>query len=98
MGKTVGVKTTVSVPQTNSTRPLKKKERPTVTMITLNTGSPTIGLKKRISVRIPKINPITRVMRRANMNGICQWYKVKQTYAPIKVNSPMARLRTPEHL
>jgi hypothetical protein len=57
-----------------------------------------MGLRKRISVKIPKANPMTRVMRRANMNGKCHWYKVRQTYAPIKVSSPMARLRTPEHL
>ncbi len=71
--KTAGVKTTVSVPQMSSTTPLKKKERPTVTMITLRTGSPTIGLRKRISVKIPRANPTTRVRINARMKGNPHW-------------------------
>ena len=39
MGNTGGSKTRVSVPHANSTMPLKKKLRPTVTMITVSTGS-----------------------------------------------------------
>jgi hypothetical protein len=41
-------------------------------MITLNTGSPTIGLKKTTSVRIPKANPTAKVNNNAKRKGIPQ--------------------------
>ncbi len=44
---------------------MKKKEIPTVTMITERIGSPIIFRKKRCSVRIPKINPMMSVATKA---------------------------------
>jgi hypothetical protein len=65
ISKTVGLKTLISVPQMENTIPLKKKEIPTVTMITDSTGSPIIFRKKRCSVKIPRTNPTMRVPNRA---------------------------------
>ncbi len=69
MENTGGLNTRVSVPQINPTVPLKKKLSPTVTMITVNTGSP-ISLSRNIrSVRMPRINPIAREMARDSRKG-----------------------------
>jgi len=69
MEKTAGVKTRVSVPQMNSTVPLKKKESPTVTMMTVRTGSPISLSRKILSVRIPNIKPIISENKRARRKG-----------------------------
>ena len=51
IAKTAGSKTLVSVPHKNSTNPLKKKESPTVTMMTVRMDSPINLSKKILSVR-----------------------------------------------
>jgi len=40
-----------------------------VTMMTLKTGSPTMGLRKRCSVKSPRANPTMRVRTRAGRIG-----------------------------
>ncbi len=59
----------VSVPHMNSKVPLKKKESPTVTMITVKTGSPISLSKNILSVRIPKTRPMIREKSSERRNG-----------------------------
>ena len=59
----------MSVSQMMKTMPLKKKERPTVTMMTAKIGSPIIFLRKMRSVRRPSISPIIMVPIRAKINA-----------------------------
>ena len=49
--------------------PLKKKESPTVTMMTLRTGSPTMGRRKRCSVKRPRMNPTTKRKEKGRDEG-----------------------------
>jgi hypothetical protein len=45
----------------NSIIPLKKKESPTVTMMTARIGSPMSLSRKILSTRIPRITPMIKV-------------------------------------
>ena len=98
IGKTGGSKITVSVPKMKLMMPRKKKDRPTVTMMTVSTGSPISFSRKSRSVIRPRMKPMMIVKSKASRKGTPQRYNVRETYAPIRVNSPMARLSTPEHL
>ncbi len=73
MEKTGGVNTLVSAPQINCAAPLKKKESPTVTIITVNIGSPMSLSKKIRSVRIPRTIPTSRVRSTAKKKGTPIW-------------------------
>ncbi len=73
LGKTAGVKTSVSVPKNNSTTPRKKNDKPTVTMITVSVGSPMSGCRNSRSVSSPRIAPMTSVSSTDNKNGIPHW-------------------------
>jgi hypothetical protein len=69
MENTGGAKTRVSVLQMNSTVPLKKKDNPTVTMMTVRTGSPISRSRKIRSVRTPRMNPMMSENRSDSRNG-----------------------------
>ena len=68
-GNTGGLKIIVSVPQTKPIIPRKKKEMPTVTIMTVNTGSPINGRKKMRSTSKPRTSPTIRVKIKAIGNG-----------------------------
>ena len=70
ISKIGGVKTLVSDPQIYPMSPFKKKEIPTVTIITANIGSPMSLSKKIRSVKNPKIIPTRRVSSTAGTKGI----------------------------
>jgi len=67
--KMAGVKTLVSVPQTNPTNPLRKKERPTVTIMIARIGSPISLSRKILSTRIPRTIPMSRVNKMHRIKG-----------------------------
>ena len=69
ISKIGGVKTLVSEPQIYPMSPFRKKEIPTVTMITAKIGSPMSLSKKTRSVKNPKIIPTSRVSSTAGTKG-----------------------------
>ncbi len=70
ISKTGGVKTRVSDPQVYPMSPFKKKESPTVTMMTARMGSP-MSLSKNIrSVRTPRKIPTSNVRSTDGIKGM----------------------------